>query len=367
MPAPHDRTIALVSDATVFSGAERYLAVLVSQLREQHRFVTVLSDRAAPEFGEQMARAGAEVLAVKGLRRSPTPAAIRNLRRALGGLRPSLVHVNATDQRDAIASLLATGAGAAPALATVHLMLPLRARWREALAMRALQRMDRVITISEASGAVLRRQGVSVTVVRNGIAPPPLAERAHARTLLGLGADDIVVGGIGRLDVQKGWDVLCRAAARVRADHPQAVFVVVGDGPDHVALAAGGSVRFVGYRPDAGALLSAFDVLAMPSRYEGLPLVALEAMHSGVPVVATPVGGLPELLEDTGLFVPVDDDRALAEALSGLLIDAPARARLADRARRRAIDAFGAERMAAETAAVYRALARPASSTSRAV
>lgn len=368
MAPPRQTTIALVSDATVFSGAERYLAVLVAQLRgERYRFVTVVSDRATPEFGEQMTRAGADVLEVRGLRRSPTPAAVRNLRRELGALRPTLVHVNATDQRDAIGSLLTAALGAAPALATVHLVLPLRARWRESLAMRALGRMERVLTISDASAAVLRRQGIAATVVRNGIAPPPLAGRAQARAQLGLGEADFVVGGIGRLDVQKGWDVLSRAAARVRADRPEAVFVVVGDGPDHAALADGGAVRFVGYRADAGALLSAFDVLAMPSRYEGLPLVALEAMHSGVPIVATPVGGLPELLEDTGVLVPVGDDRALAAALTGLAADAPQRARLADRARRRASEAFGAERMALETAAVYDELARTASSTSRAV
>ncbi len=367
MGSPPKRTVVLVSDSTQFSGAERYLAVLVAELRDAYRFVTVVSDRAAPELRAQMAGAGSEVVAVGGLRRIPTPGGVRNLRRALRRLGPAIVHVNATDQRDGLAALLTAAVARTPSLATIHLVLPARARWREAVAVRALGRLDRVIAVSGASAALLGEKGVCATVVRNGIAPPALAERAHARALLGLGEHDFVVGGIGRLDVQKGWDVLCRAAARVRAERLDAVFVVVGDGPDRAALAGAGAVRFAGYRPDAGSLLSAFDVLAIPSRYEGLPLVALEAMHSGVPVVATPVGGLPELLADTGVLVAVDDDGALARALSRLAADPAARAALAERARRRAADAFGAGRMAEQTAAVYRALTPEASSTSRAV
>jgi glycosyltransferase involved in cell wall biosynthesis len=100
-----------------------------------------------------------------------------------------------------------------------------------------------------------------------------------------------------------------------------------------------------------------FDVLAVPSRYEGFGLVAVEAMLSDVPVVASAVGGLPTVVGDAGVLVPPDDPVALADALLGLAADPAARRRLAERGRARALERFGIERMAQETLAVYRAVA----------
>ena len=353
--AAHRPRVALVSTGTAYSGAERCLCVLVEALSGSWEFVALISDRADAELEERLAQAGARVLRIAGLRRTPTIQGTVGLRRTLGRLRPALVHVNATDHRDALGALVVAGSGAVPALATVHLVLPVRARWRERVALTALRRMDRLIAVSQASGDELGGRGVQASVVRNGLAPAALPA-ARARELLGLDPGTLVIGGVGRLDVQKGWDVLCEAARRVHVQDPDVVFVVVGEGSERARLEgqeACGHVRFVGYRAEASTLTAAFDVLAMPSRYEGLPLVAIDAMHAGVPVVGTPVGGVPELLGDAGTLVGVDDPAALAAALGALVGDPAARRRLGDAARGRATAAFGAQRMADETAAIY--------------
>lgn len=152
-----------------------------------------------------------------------------------------------------------------------------------------------------------------------------------------------VVGAVGRLHHQKAFDVLIRAVAQL----PGAHLVLVGDGPERNALErlAGDlgvrdRVAVTGWTDSAATWLHSFDVLAIPSRYEGLPLVLLEAMLSGCTVVATGVGSILDALRDgeTGLLVPVDDAEALAVALRRLRDDPGLRLRLgtaaADRAQR---------------------------------
>jgi len=350
-------TVAIVTDSPSFAGAERYLAVLVSTLAER-RFVALLPDPADPEVAAQLVAAGAEIVEVAGLSRRPSIQGARNVRRALRAIGPGLVHVNATDDRD-LGPLVACLTSGIPALATVHLVLPHRARWRALLTRAALSRLRCVIAVSEASAADMRLLGVTPRVVRNGLPAPHLTTAARAR--LGLDAEAFVVGGIGRLHEQKGWDVLCSAAPALVAGCPGAQILVIGDGPQREALRrlpGAEHVRFAGALPDASTLLGAFDVLAMPSRYEGLPLVAIEAMLAGVPVVATAVGGVAEALGDAGALVAVDDAPALAQALLALAHDPDARARSAESGRRRALERFGAQRMADETDAIYAQLER---------
>jgi glycosyltransferase involved in cell wall biosynthesis len=345
-------TVAIVTDSPSFAGAERYLAVLVSTLAER-RFVALLPDPADPEVASELSAAGAEIVEVAGLSRRPSLQGTRNARRALRAIGPGLVHVNATDDRD-LGPLVACLGSRIPALATVHLVLPRRARWRALLSRAVLARLGCVIAVSQASAADMRRLGIKARVVRNGLPAPRLAAGARAR--LGLDPGAFVVGGIGRLDEQKGWDVLCAAAPEIVAGCPRAQFLVIGDGAQREALRrlpGAEHVRFAGALPGASTLLGAFDVLAMPSRYEGLPLVAIEAMLAGVPIVATAAGGVAEAVGDAGTLVAVDDAPALARALLALAHDPDARGRLADAGRRRAQEHFSARRMAEETAAIY--------------
>jgi glycosyltransferase involved in cell wall biosynthesis len=155
---------------------------------------------------------------------------------------------------------------------------------------------------------------------------------------------EFVIGAVGRFHHQKAFDVLIRAVAQL----PGAQLVLVGDGDERIALeglAAGlgiaDRVSTTGWTEGAAELLHSFDVVAIPSRFEGLPLVLLEAMVTGRAIVATGVGSILDALQDgeTGLVVPVDDADALAAALRRLRDDPGLRLRLgaaaAEHARRR--------------------------------
>jgi glycosyltransferase involved in cell wall biosynthesis len=167
--------------------------------------------------------------------------------------------------------------------------------------------------------------------------PPTPQERLAVRAELGLGMAAPVVVTVGRLDKLKGVDVQVEAWPRVAAACAGATLLVVGDGPERQTLelqatakASDGSIRFLGRRSDVERLLRAADVAVLSSRQEGLGLSLLEAMATGIPVVATRVGGIPEIVSEdrNGLLVPPDDAVALSEAIIRLLSDDSSRQRM---------------------------------------
>ena len=190
--------------------------------------------------------------------------------------------------------------------------------------------------------------------------------RAKVRAALGLAEDDLAVLSIGSLGRCKGQDVLIDALARLSPALRIRAFLV-GSGPDRGALeqrAADqhGKVRidFLGDRDDVPALLDACDVFAHPARWEGFGRVIVEAMAAGRPVVASKVGGIPEIIEDfrSGLLVPPDDSLKLAEALDRLATDRSWAAGLGAAGRRRAQAEFGLPRGTAVIARVLKEAAR---------
>jgi glycosyltransferase involved in cell wall biosynthesis len=227
-----------------------------------------------------------------------------------------------------------------------------------------------VVAISEGVCAALTASGVEpgrIHLVPSGVEAARFAgattRRPTARARLGLGDDAWVVAIVGALEERKGHDVLLDALATL--PDPRLLLLIAGDGSRRDALAArvaaldlGTRVRLLGRVDDVAEVLAAADVVAMPSRQEGLGVAALEAMAAGLPVIASRVGGLPEAVVDgaTGLLVPAGDVGALAAALARLAAD-PGRARAfgaagATRVRER----FTMAGMAAATVAVYRRL-----------
>lgn len=168
-----------------------------------------------------------------------------------------------------------------------------------------------------------------------------------------LEADRPIVGSVGRLAEQKGYDILIEAAALV----PEAQFVVVGDGElrSRLEAQAGENVQLTGAREDVPELLASFAVYAQPSRYEGLCLAVLEAQAAGVPVIATPVGGMRNTVvhEKTGLVVSVGNSQELAAAIRRLLDDANLAESLIDDATRQVRQHYAQSRMIDETLALY--------------
>ncbi len=187
-----------------------------------------------------------------------------------------------------------------------------------------------------------------VRVLYNGIVVEDFARandpgiRQRVRRELGIAADEPVVGIIGRILPVKNHPGLLRAMTQVRQRLPGARLLIVGDGPDRAAcerltdeLGLRDAVSFAGQRDDVPAMLAAMDVVAMPSHHEGYPYAVLEALAAGRPVVATAVGGLPEMIDSgrNGLLVPAGDTDALADALAKALTPGTLRDRLTAEAR----------------------------------
>lgn len=192
------------------------------------------------------------------------------------------------------------------------------------------------------------------------------AWRGQLRAELGLGDDAFLVGIVARLAPIKAHEIFLRAAARIGVRVPGAHFVVVGDGERRRplealagSLALGERVRFLGWRRDLDRVYADLDVVVLTSRNEGSPVSLIEALAASRPVVATRVGGVPDLVDDgvTGLLAAVDDVDAVADAVVGLAAS-PERARaMGSAGRQRVYPAFGAERLVADVDALYRTLA----------
>lgn len=272
---------------------------------------------------------------------------------AIRELAPQLVHTHgyrADLQAGAVAHRLGV-----PTLSTVHGFTggDWKNRVYERLQRRALRRADAVIAVSRPLLERLREEGISserLHLVTNAWGGRTAAlPRGEARRRLGLASDPFVVGWVGRLSFEKGADVLIEALARLR--DPPIVACVVGEGPEQatlaeraVALGVGERVHWAGAVPDAGRLFAAFDVFALSSRTEGTPMALFEAMDAGVPVVATAVGGVPDVIRaEHARLVPPEDPEALARALAAVAGDRQEAARRAEQARSRLAAVFGPE------------------------
>jgi glycosyltransferase involved in cell wall biosynthesis len=327
--------------------------------------------RMAPQASPFLARLGADGIRVRrvAFRRGLGPgdaAGTLALAREVRDFRPSLLHLHSTKAGLAgrmLARLLGVPALYTPHGTSWHYTGRLVGRAQLALE-RALRRVTALLlaVCPEEAAAFVREAGFPVErvrVVRNGVVVPApaaiAASRARVRAALGLGAAETWAVFAGRLTPEKGVDVLLRALAG-----PTGLTgaLVVGDGAARPALEAeaarlGVPVRFCGYHADVGPLLAAGDVFVQPSRSEGLPFAALEAMAHGLPVVASRVGGLAGLLDGCGRTVPPDDVGALRAALATLAADPAARARLGDAARARVAAEFGLPAMMAGVHAAY--------------
>jgi glycosyltransferase involved in cell wall biosynthesis len=180
---------------------------------------------------------------------------------------------------------------------------------------------------------------------------------------LGVAPGDRLVGTLGRLvEPKKGLRTFLAAAARVAVAEPRARFVLIGDGPARAELERRSAslgirerVRFHGEEARPDRLLPGLDILAQPSLWEGFGLSVVEAMAAAVPVVASRVGGIPEVARDDreAVLVPAGDAARLAEALVALLRDPQRAARLGAAGRKRALEEFSLDRLVEETAALY--------------
>ncbi len=368
------RKILFAATTLVVGGAERVFAELVLRLDRSRFDVRAATLRDPGRLGEEIAAAGVPV------RSGWTGASRLDL-----GLIPRLRRWIRSEGFEAIYlldhphaifhTLLASiGTSARVRVMPVHTT----GRWGGLPSVprstrRMLRWIDAVIAIADAQREYLiREEGIppeKLVVIKNGIALEALdrgerlRRRAALREELGLGADAKLIAILAVLRPEKNHELLFSALARLRGSLPDLTLLVVGDGPRRAfledearRLGIEGCVRFLGHRSDGRGLWPAADLAVLVShpRVETLPLSLLEAMDAALPIVATDVGALREIVEPggNGRLVPPEDEAALAEAIREILSDPSVAAAYGERSSEIVRAAFGVERMVHETEAL---------------
>jgi len=349
-----------VGKVSGISGSEAHLLLLLPALRElgfDVRFLLLHEDEpGAMEFARRLEGSGVPVESVR-LPHAADPIAFRRVVAVVRRRRPVLLHTHLVHAD--FHGLLAGRLARVPVLAsTKHGFNPFRSRRAFAASDRTVGRLlDLHIAISAGLARYLAQtEGFaesSFEVVHYGIVPGSESEPPAETPRLAV---------VGRLIPIKGHDTLLRAMQIAVREVPGLELEVAGSGPLedelHAQVSAqglDGSVRFLGQVPGAAAVLERASIVVVPSLGEGFGMVALEAMERGRAVVASEVGGLPEIVAggETGLLVPPGDPISLAAAIVELARD-PARVRAFGAAgRRRALDSFSQERCTTRTAELY--------------
>lgn len=245
--------------------------------------------------------------------------------------------------------------------------MAMESEWRYHLNRWTIGYVDRVIAVSEnVRQFCINHIGIpaeKLLVIYNGVdvaSHAPLT-REEARQQIGLDEDSFLLAVMSRLDPVKGVDMLIEAMLQVETG----TLVIFGDGSEKAALQKKAQaeglelrVRWMGYRADATSLLPAFDLFVQPSLHEGMPNAVLEAMAVGLPVVATAVGGTPEVVQDavTGCLVPAGDPTGLAQAIRRLQNEPVLRCKMGNAGRERVASHFALHNMIAQTTALYEEL-----------
>lgn len=367
--------VAYLIDRLQRAGAQAHLGQLVSRLDPRGFEPEVFCLLAGGPVAEEMKARGVPV-EVLGLGRLYGPRALAELVRLARRLRRRRIDVLHTYLVSANIYGTIAARMARVAVITSRRDTGFSRNWRLRLVEERLINplVDRVVAVSPAVAALtLREHGVPpgrLVTIENGVDveawKPEGQPRAEARQELGLLEDEVAVGVIGHLSPVKGHADFLQAAARVSAEAPRTRFVLVGDGslrPTLEALAAslglGARVVFAGTRADMPRVLSALDVVAVPSHSEGMSNALLEAMAMALPVVATSVGGNPDVVRDgvTGRLVPPRDPAALARVLVELAAHPASRQSLGRAARRHVADHLSLSGMVSRYEELYRGLA----------
>ncbi|MCR4295870.1 MAG: glycosyltransferase [Elusimicrobia bacterium] len=363
--------ILFVSTSTTVGGAEKTLYTLATLLDPNlHQAVGVVSVKPEGDYARKLRLQGlhVETLDLPG---TPGPADAARLAGIITRLRPDIVHavMFKAIQLCRLAKPKVPFAFKLVSSPRVHY------RTRSVLSLlvdRVLKgRDDLLIAECDASRDFLvGRLGYApgkVRTIRNGVElagwPISKVDRQKRRMELRLGSGDVLIGGVGRLDKQKGFSTLIEAMSRLKKTDLRCV--ILGEGPERARLEAQirrheleKRVWLYGERADIVTWLSAFDIACLPSLWEGLPNTLLEAMALGLPVVASAVDGVPEVVANgkTGVLVPPAAPAALAKALKELADSPERRAALGAAAHAAVVEKFTVRRMMDEYQDAYAAV-----------
>ncbi|GGH10925.1 hypothetical protein GCM10007036_07730 [Alsobacter metallidurans] len=363
---PPDRMlrVCLLTDSADPSGVGEHMLALAERLG-RHCRVSVAS-RETPGGDAILSRAAAMGCRVLALRWRDEPQAMPELVRFLRAERIEVFHCHAGIGWEGLpAPFAAREAGVPVVLRTEHLPYLLTDPIQQARHAEMLPQIDRLICVSQSSSESFGHAGVPVRllhVIPNGVAPPrPRRSREDTRQRLDLDPESPVLLTVGRFTPQKGHAALLAAAPAILSERPDARFLWVGAGPlvddlrgeiDRRGLSD--AILLLGRRDDVPDLMAGADLLVSPSLFEGHPLVVLEAMAAGLPIVATDVPGTRDAVDRaTALLVPPDDPPGLARAALAALGDRRGAETRARAARDHWAERFDADRMAEDHLALY--------------
>jgi L-malate glycosyltransferase len=348
--------VALMLESDGPGGAETMLLHLAEELRRRGSDVCPVGPHAGCGWLADEFRARGFQPEVFTLRKPLDWSCVRGIEAMLRRRRVDVVHSHEFTM--AVYGSVAARRMGLPHVITMHGGTGFADRWRRRAALRWAVRSSRVAAVSEPTrsqlAAALALPESRIEVVPNGIAFQP-GQRDRVRAELGLDEDEHLILAVGNLYPVKGHIVLLEALALLRdGDGPRWRVAIAGRGGEETALRGfahdhgfGHRLHLLGYRADIPDLLAASDLYVMPSLSEGLPMAMIEAMFAARPVVASAVGGIPDVVTHGthGLLVPPGDPAALREALSRLLGSPAERQQQATAAYRRAAEEYGVEQM----------------------
>ena len=366
--------VVQVSTERAFRGGEQQLLLLLDGLQaERPDIEATIVAQPGSALAERAHAAGHDVTEI-AMGAALDLGASRRLRSHLQDVQPALVHAHTAHAHGhGWRAVRGLGPTRPKLMVTRHVAYSIfRHSFLRLNRRKYVRGCDQILCVSRAVERALLTDGVPpghLRVVRSGIDVGAWARdedaRAQARATLGASGDTLVLGAVGALTPEKGRVHLLEAFALLDPARRDARLVLLGDGPLRGALEArarelaiADRVHFLGHRDDVAAWLSACDVFSAPSESEGLSLSLMQAMAAGLPVIASEVGGMPEVVgnEGAGRLVPPGDVAALASELAALSEDESLRASLGRAAEARAREAFSHHAAAAETAALYDAL-----------
>lgn len=356
-------------------GMQTHLIDLISGLDRRSYKIAVVSPK-NPKLREKLSELAVPMIEVDiddRLRPLKDWATIRELRQVLGDLKPDILHIHG-NKSALVGRVAAKNLGIPVIIVTVHnflifqesnkIMRSIAAFMERRLALRT----DKLITVSASlKKGLIDMEGIPVekiVTIPNGIDISfwqGKSERGVFRREHGIGLNDFLVVNVGRLVPFKGHQVLLEAALKAIKENDSIKFYIAGDGPLKDRLSAErrrfgleNNLFFLGYLPNTRELFTDADLFVLPSINEPFGIVILEAMASGLPVIATGAGGVTDIVtgEEAVLVSPGDPDD-LAEKIVELSRDKDLRDQLADRAKKRVREEFSREKMVSRTEQVY--------------
>ncbi|MBI2100800.1 MAG: glycosyltransferase family 4 protein [Candidatus Vogelbacteria bacterium] len=360
-----------------WGGAQKYVYDLATAAAKHHYQVLVVMGQ-GHELKEKLTAAGIACRELKGLKREPRLIddvfAVWQLYRLFRGTKPNIIHLNSSKVGGlgALAGRLYNLQAKSYKLKAKIIFTAHGWAFQEErsagkrlvikfLSWLTVLLADQTITVAASEKKIIRHwlgTKNKIITIHNGVRESPRLDRPSARTQLKLAEDQFVIGTIAELTKNKGLAYLILALAKL----PNVWLVVIGEGEDRSdlnklinRLQLTGRVRLVGHLAEAANLLSAFDIFVLPSIKEGLPYVLLEAGLAGLPVVASAVGGIPEIVTsmESGILIKPRRPAEIAKALEFLIARPAQRRKFGSRLRQKIRHDFSTGRMIKQTLAVY--------------